>query len=417
MDKIDYIENWLSTVCYSHSDSKQTKAMYATHLHRFLEFIGKTPEQIAKEYERLSERKFRHVYTQYVMSFITELRKQPYAPSTPTTITNGIKSYFKYNDLPLGFIPAGSTITEFHNRDIAHSEVLEILKVSTPREKPFYTLIAQSGLRPDTLCKLRLGDVEGILDENTPVPCKITVQRKKAKGKYSEHFTFCGTESVQYLKAYLKTRTEPLTADSYLFTKQGLELPCSAGTFSHIFLTTVLRLRENGVLSFKVEEKQLEVKDKSHKLLRDHISRSELRLYCLRKFFRKYANQMGFEHVNFLMGHKTKGSDPHYVPQDPEWYRKLYETQAMPHLRLETSTPSEADQQISELREENKKLKEEIAELSGLKGRVANVEETTRELNKLLKQQWGSLTESTFDVMLKKIKEAEEAAQKREKEA
>ena len=90
----------------------------------------------------------------------------------------------------------------------------------------------------------------------------------------------------------------------------------------------------------------------------------DIRLYNLRKFFRKYANQAGFEFVQFWMGHTVNaGQDDHYRPRDVEFHRELYAEKAMPHLRLETATPTETDKAITTLEEENRELKNQIERL------------------------------------------------------
>jgi hypothetical protein len=90
---------------------------------------------------------------------------------------------------------------------------------------------------------------------------------------------------------------------------------------------------------------------------------SEIRLYTLRKFFRKYANQMGFEHVNHLMGHTTKGSDSNYTPKDDEFYRDLYEKYALPYLEIESPTPADTYKLKQEYQKELEKRDNEIQKL------------------------------------------------------
>ena len=105
----------------------------------------------------------------------------------------------------------------------------------------------------------------------------------------------------------------------------------------------------------------------------------------LRKFFRKYANQAGFEFVQFWMGHIVKeGQDEHYRPKDVEFHRQLYAEKAMPYLRLETSTPSETDQTIMELKGELAKRDKEIQEL---KTKVGDLEFLKKEVERISKEQ------------------------------
>ena len=399
MRKIDFVESWLNAVSFSHSGSSRTTAMYRCQLQKFLNFIGKTPDQIFKEYERYPERKFKLRYAQYIKALIGNLQSQNLAPASITNIADAIKSFFKYSDFPLGFVPRGSRQVVFHNKDISHVEVLEILKVSSPRERAYFCTIAQSGLRPQTISALKIKDVEGILDDKTILPCKISVRQEATKGAYSEYFSFVGSESVQYIKDYFKTRNEKLTQESFLFTMQGKEAPVCPAVLSHIFLRAVQKLRQKNVLTFNTSRKEMSIKTKDHKHDRSHITRNEIRLYNLRKFFRKFATQAGGEYVNFWMGHTSVlGVDLHYLTKDAEFHRKLYAEKAMPHLRLETSTPSETEKTIEELRQENRKLKEKVDELSGLKGRVEDIE---KRMTTMFRDTWKPLTKGTVKAILK----------------
>jgi len=381
MDKFSIVENWLSTVSYSHSDSEQTRAVYVTQFQKFLDFVQKTPEQIVKEYERSSDRKFKRTYAQYLMALIRELQKKNYAPSSVSSVVNTVKSFFKYNDLPLGFIPSGSNLIQFHNRDIEKNEVVEILRLCNVRDRAFLCMLTQSGLRPSTIAKLRIKDVEKILEQDTPIPCKIKVRQENTKGMYAEYFSFMGEESVSYLKDYLKTKSKVLTDEDYLFTKFGEqyeEKPLNPGILTHIFERITKRLKDKGVLSFKTSTKEMPIETKAHEHLRGHITRSELRLYNLRKYFRKYAGQAGPDYVNFWMGHTSSlGVDLHYFSKDAELHRKIYQEKAMPHLRLETATVSESQTAINELTQrltqkdsEIKELKEQLLEFKTTQERL-----------------------------------------------
>lgn len=105
---------------------------------------------------------------------------------------------------------------------------------------------------------------------------------------------------------------------------------------------------------------------------------SEIRFYTLRIFFRKQPHQMGFEKVNYMMGHTVRGSDTNYQPQDPEFYRQLYEEKAMPFLRLETATPTETEKTIDELK---KQLTERDKEIKAMKETMAKIERLVQFVN------------------------------------
>lgn len=354
--KFNVLESWLSTVSYSHSQSKETEGLYKRSLQKFLDFTGKTPQGIAEEYETSTDRVFKRKYAQYIRAFSSEMTKRGYSPKTISVTVNIVKSFFKYSDLPLGFVPSGSNLIVFHNRDISKNEIVEILKFANVRDRAFLTVMAQSGLRPQTIANLKTKDVEGILGIATPIPAKITVRQSNTKGAFQGYFSFIGHEAVQALKDYLKTRTAELTPESYVFTKFGHEdKPVSASVLSHIFGNIVLKLRKKGVLDFETKTKRIEGSE------RNKVSISELRLYGLRKWFRKHAGFAGFDFVNFWMGHSL-GVDEHYFSRDPEHHRKIYKEKAMPHLRLETATPSETDKIVANQTEVIEELKQELQE-------------------------------------------------------
>jgi hypothetical protein len=70
--------------------------------------------------------------------------------------------------------------------------------------------------------------------------------------------------------------------------------------------------------AFRLAARKLEKSDAIEYKIREGKP-SELRLYNLRKFFRKYANQMGVENVSYLMWHTVRGSDPNYKPKTPNF--------------------------------------------------------------------------------------------------
>ena len=353
--QFDLIKTWLNNVALSHSNSNRTRVAYKNNLQRFCNFIGKTPEQIMIEYDGSTDRDFKAKYAQYIKAFMSAELEKGMAQNTINTRLAAVKSFFKYNDLPLGYIPSPRMRVTYHNRDITHEEVKLILNASRPRERAFYAILAQSGLRPFTICNLRLKHVKEDLIADR-VPCKIDVPQEIAKGKYGRYFTFISYEAVEYLKAYLHTRRR-ITDDDFLFAKQGTKQQANPKSFSGLFSRTLQKLQEKGLI--EVEQKEI---DKPR----------DVRLYSLRKFFRKHANQAGFEFVQFWMGHVVKtGQEEHYRPTDVEFHRKLYAEKAMPFLRLETATPAETEKAIEELK---KQLAERDKEIVAMKETMTKIE-------------------------------------------
>jgi len=355
MEQFDLVEIWLDGVSVTRSNSNRTREQYKSNFRLFCGFIGKTPNQISEEYKNSTDREFRERYTQYIQAFISNQFRKELSLCTISSRVGAIKSFFKYSNFPLGYVPTPRLRVSFHNRDITREEVKLILDSSRPREKAFFTVMAQSGLRPSTLCNLKYEHIKEDLTHNR-IPCKIEVPQELAKGKYRSYFTFIGEEAVHYLQAYLNTRRN-IADEDYLFSKEGTDEKTSPKSFSNFFARTVRKLKNKELMAVKQKQK-----NKPH----------DVRLYNLRKFFRKHAHEAGFELVQFWMGHIVNaGQDEHYRPTDVEFHRKRYAEKAMPFLRLETATPTETEKTIEELREQ---LKERDKEINALEGKMTKLQ-------------------------------------------
>lgn len=349
--KFDIVQAWLDNVAYSHSGSKRTEESYSQGLNQFCDFIRLTPKQILEQCESTEYRIFLRRYAQFLRAYISELRKNGYTTNSIKTKVTAVKSFFKYNDLPLGFVPNGRTKVEFHNRDITKEDIVRIMGISRIRDKAFFCIMAQTGIRIDTLCNLKLKHIQPDF-KNGVIPCKVEVPQEIAKGKYRSYFTFMGEESVKYLKAYLASRRQNITVESFLFTSYGKDTKLNRKSISVIFKDSIEKLKAKGLIDFEQKAKR---------------KPRTVRLYSLRKFFRKFAHQAGFEFVQFWMGHIVHaGVDEHYRPKDVEFHRKLYAEKAMPYLRLETATPSETELTITELRKQLEERDEVMKKLQPL---------------------------------------------------
>ena len=345
--KYDPVDTWIDSVCASHSNSNRTRYQYKFVINQFCKFIETTGIQILEEYKVSTDRDFKMEYAQCIKAFIAAQHKKGIAQSTISVRVGVLKSFFKYNDLPLGFIPTVKPIMPYHNRDITHEEIKLILDSSRPRERAFFAIMAQSGLRPYTICKLKYENIKEDWEKKR-VPCKIEIPQEIAKGKYHSHFTFIGDDAVKHLKSYLNFRPKILDED-YLFLKDGTKEQANPKSISRFFARIVKKLHEKGLMKLKQK-----------KVTKPH----DVRLYNLRKWFRKYANQADFGLVQFWMGHTVKaGQDEHYRPRDVEFHRKEYAEKAMPYLRLENATRTKTDKAIITLEQENRELKVQIEKL------------------------------------------------------
>jgi len=258
--------------------------------------------------------------------------------------------------------------------------------------------MAQSGLRPNTICHLKYEQIKEDFEKKDNKSYVIHVPEEVAKGKYCSHFTFIGKEAMEYLRTYLPPNIQD---DDYIFTKQGTKEPASPRSISGLFLRTVLKFQKKGQM--KVNQKE---RGKPH----------TIRLYNLRKFFRKFGGHAGDEYVNFWMGHKANykaphipASDEHYFnKEDVEFHRKIYEEKALPHLRLDTATPTETDKKMTELEEKNKELDTHIRTLLLEREQFKEEKESWRETIQLQHEQVKAFREE-----IKKLRERLEKLEKK----
>lgn len=338
ISKPDYIQVWLDNVFRENSQCKQTLVQYKQMFQKFLDFIEKTACDIIHEYDTAdSEQKTRRKYGRLVRAFSSYLQNNSnYAPSTLAKYIACVKSFFVYSDLPLPRIGLGKRIVVFGNRDIQKEEITAILQnAKFLRDRAFFTIMAQSGLRPFELCNLKMENIEHSLDGAKQKSYLVTVPQQAAKGKYHEFFTFIPEETMQVLRDYWNTRTDPLNEESFVFVKErGRSVePTNGGAMSQVFKKIAEKLKRAGVINYKVRKGKP----------------SQLRLYSLRKYFRKQAYQAGSDFVNFWMGHTNLDLE-HYFSKDINIHRKVYEERAIPHLLLEIAAPSETERTVEELK-------------------------------------------------------------------
>ncbi|MEE8632563.1 MAG: hypothetical protein V3T10_04575, partial [Candidatus Bathyarchaeia archaeon] len=112
--KCDPFKNWLDMVAVSHSGSEGTIRLYRAYFQQFLSFIGKKASDIVNEYEESRDRDFKRKYAQYLKAWLAVLQRRGLAPTSIRGRLVAALSFFKYTDLPLGFIPVIKNRVTFH---------------------------------------------------------------------------------------------------------------------------------------------------------------------------------------------------------------------------------------------------------------------------------------------------------------
>ncbi len=316
------VDVWLANVAFGHSGSPSTARVYRRVMRSFEHFCGKSAKDILEEYEKAEEKQFKRTWGNTLRSYIAYLSDQQFAPNSITLNLAVVRSFFKYHSLPLAYVPSGRCRVLYHNREIERQEIAQIMNISKPRDRAFYAVMAQSGLRPITLCNLKVKHLEP-LDK---IPCKITVPQEIAKGKYGSYFTFIGAEAAEQLKRYFATRGRTQREDP-IFTDYAARKPLNSKSIAGIFSRAIEQLKAKGMLDF---EQKAPGKPRS------------LRLYVLRRWFRRAAGNAGQDYARFWMGH-TLGVDSHYFSRDAEHHRKIYMEKAACHLWIEQPPQSELE--------------------------------------------------------------------------
>jgi integrase len=349
------VDVWLDKVAKRHSGSKQTESVYRASFTRFCTFLESTPERIMESWDSakfdLAKREqWVDDMLQKVDYYESTLSKQGLARTSVAFHLGALQSFFKYMRLPVP-VQGFNADPVYHNRDITKEEIKRILNNSTPRDRAYFLMMLQSGLRPVTLVQLRYEQLSEDFESGKHPSVLIRVPKEETKGEYTGHVTFIGPDAVKALHDYFNERGVPQPSETVFKAK-------TPNKFSMRF-------------KYHVESLNL-IQDR-----RPKGQPQQLRLYCLRKHFDKMARQAGPDFVKFWMGH-TLGVEDHYFSKDPEFQRKQYEEKAMPSLQIYEPSPLDVTDQLRDLRNQ---LDVRDTEIERLRTRLNGVDqEVTRQV-------------------------------------
>ncbi|MFB0523489.1 MAG: tyrosine-type recombinase/integrase [Candidatus Bathyarchaeia archaeon] len=277
---------------YTRTKSKATLYQYTFGVHRFCQWLGKSPDEIVRDV--LFKEKTGEDYVKIIDSFIGDLQAGNLAPGTINNHVKGVKALFRVNGVSLAIPYRLPKYTMYSDRAPTPEELSEVMGVANIKEKTAVSILALSGMRLGTLVKLTYGHVRKDLEAGI-MPVHIHVEKEITKGKYRDYDTFLGREAVEPLKAYLKIRRqgtrkippEGLTNKSPLIRNEAIGeirpiTPASISSLVHklFFRAGIIRKGE--------------------------AKRYQVRPHSLRKYFR---TQMGAistiptDYIEYMMGH------------------------------------------------------------------------------------------------------------------
>jgi len=311
------INIWLGKV----AGSEETKNSYLLRIQNFGKYIkeryGLDIETLKEAYREakykgeMEREKFKDRLQDAIEEYLAYIKTLNYSNMHEKVIASIIASYVKkgcgIKDIEIT-IPRRA-YPKWHNRDITKEEIRKILEHSSLRDKVFFLMMCESGLRPSTLLQLRYRHIKEDYEKNI-IPMRIVLPSALLKDRIPDRFTFVGEDSVKLLREYLSTRT--LDDNTLIFAP---ERPKSVKR-EQITEEAMSQKFNRLVLKLKLDIPTQKGKPKS------------LRLYCLRKYF---WNNMKCDtsFKSYWFCHKS--IDDHYITttdieRHREEYRKGYES-------------------------------------------------------------------------------------------
>ena len=311
-----------------------------------------------------------------VEAYTCELKSHNYASKYHAYCLSVIRSYLAkgcgLKDVEVE-LPKHIFVT-YHNRDLTKQDIRKILENANIRDRVFFLMMVESGMRPQTLVQQTYGNIKQEYEAGRN-PMKIDLPSLILKDNPQPRFTFIGEDGYRTLKEYLSNRGKLKDNDPlFLPNRPGSMVTEKVGmtVFSNSFsrLATKLGLATKG-------EKEMKRKPRP------------VRLYGLRKYFN---NNMRTDrsYIEFWMGHVDISH--FYISNDVEEHRKRY-AEGYPALRIYESI-YEAAEMLTKQNEEIRQLKEEVANLkdytSYIETIAANIREGKAQLTQLT--QLGPIT-------------------------
>ncbi len=239
------ISRWFDNLM---AKSYLTATVYLRGLGYYCELTGATPDTIIQD---AKSGKLRNDF----MDFVRKMEKDGKAGSYIARYKKVLRSWLGFNGLDFKLnvnIAYENRAPRVEGERIPEkSELAKILRKGSGRARVAISLLAFSGLRPETLGNaegkdgLKLSDFPETKIENGKVefekiPTMVNVRYTLSKARHT-YFSFLGQEGATYLKEYLESRIsegEDLKADTPLFKLDP------QGRISHEYIRTQLATRD-----------------------------------------------------------------------------------------------------------------------------------------------------------------------------
>lgn len=261
------VEKWLM----NYSESTQNR--YGAALRAFCDRYKVTPEETRSWHVDLAEDR--------MVDWKNE-RKEILAGKTVRLDFTAVKQWFLFNRIRVAVlcknVPATRTVLDYIPLRENIQRLLDSARLS---HKVAIGLMAFSGLRPIDVVQLEFQNIKASYWKNDEV-LTVVKQHQKTREWY---VGFVGTQGTRYIRGYLKSREE---RGEKMTDRSPVVLRWNKGPLKSTSLrSTVQRLINGSVGRYPTGE-----------------SFRRFRPYCLRKYFRRAVNKIGFAEAEYLMGHR-----------------------------------------------------------------------------------------------------------------
>lgn len=379
---MENVTKWLMKV----GNSDATRNSYQNRIMAFAKYMKdhfnidietlKDAYREAKYKGEMEREKFLDKLHDAIEDYVCFVKTQKFSNMHVKLVVSIVSSYVKkgcgIKDIEID-IPR-RTFPIFHNRDITKEEIKTILEHATLRDRTFFLMMVESGLRPSTLLALRYKYIKQDFEKNV-IPMKIELPSELLKDRIEARFSFIGEDGFKVLKEFLSTR-KSIGDNDFLFLPERPsstkgEVP-SESAMSNKFNRIILKLGLDTPIG--------KGKPKS------------LRLYNLRKYF---FNNMKCDSAyrNYWFCHKS--IDDHYISTQEDKHREEY---AKGYKFLRVFQATDVDVRIEALTNELKAKDQRILELekklsNEIEHIVASVK-SQHEALKTLKERMDRIKES-----------------------
>ena len=381
-----WIEDWLS----ARAESDKTLNEYIRAIAAFSEFCqgrGKNFDQVVESWRTAhyagarEEQVFLDQWQDIIRSYATYIKPR-YAPLSQKVFLTVPKSFFSFWKIPLDVDLPRRACVLYHNQDLTKKLIRQILSKASQRDRAIFLLMAESGLRSNTVVNLKFWQIKEDYEKGT-IPMRILTPASEIKDHVGDRWSFIGEDGAKTLGEYLEPRM-PLKDQDYVFaTKKPSRV--KGEQFTEASLSTIFRR----ITEHLKMEKGSPFGKPGH-----------YRMHGLRKYFR---NNMKAEESfrKFWMGHSL-GVDAHYISRDPEEHRKRYSKgyEALRVLEPVTSVQLEdiaenLKQKDIEIRKLKRQLEERDAEIADLNEKFVSRNEVEKIALNIFQQNWEVMARKT----------------------